>query len=383
MFDFLVIGGGIAGAAIGYFLSEDSHVCLVEQEAFPGLHSTGRSAAVYHEPYGNAAVRALTRSSRGMLEDPPFDFLEAPLLTPRGCLYLAREEQLAALATVAQACPEIARVPPQELTLRVPILKSGCAVAALYDPSMKDVDVHALHQGFLKVARHRGLDLRTNCAVRAMRHVNGSWQLDTGLGRLDCKTVINAAGAWAEEIAGMAGRPAPVGLRPLRRTAVLIDAPAGVAVRDWPFVVDVEEKYYFKPDAGLILVSPAEETRSTACDAQPDDLDVAIGVDHLERVTTITVRRVRKAWTGLRTFVADRSPVIGYDDLLPDFFWLAALGGYGIQTAPAAGRLAARLARREPLDTIPGSTILTASLAPSRASCGAWPEPSAVQHYDA
>ena len=383
MFDFLIIGGGIAGAAVAYFLSEDSHVCLVEQEPFPGFHSTGRSAAVYYEAYGNAVVRALTHSSRGMLEDPPFDFLEAPLLTPRSCLYLAREEQLAALAAVEQACPGIARVPPQELRRRVPVLKPDCAVAALHDPSMKDVDVHALHQSFLKVARHRGLDIRTNCAVRAMRHINGSWQVDTTLGRLGCKTVVNAAGAWAEEIGAVAGRSTPVGLRPLRRTAILVEGPAGVAVRDWPFVVDVEEKYYFKPDAGLILVSPAEETLSTACDAQPDDVDIAIGVDHLERVTTVAVQRVRKAWTGLRTFVADRSPVIGYDDLLPDFFWLAALGGYGIQTAPAVGRLAACMARRVPLDTIPGTTFPTASLAPARAGCSAWSEPSTVQHYDA
>jgi len=383
MFDFLIIGGGIAGAAVAYFLSEDSDVCLLEQEAFPGFHSTGRSAAVYSEAYGNPIVRALTRSSRGMLEDPPFDFLETPLLTPRGCLFLAREEQLAALAAVAQACPGIARVPPQELTRRVPVLKPDCAVAALHDPSMKDMDVHALHQGLLKVGRHRGLDIRSSCAVHAMRHLNGSWQIDTGLGQLRCKTVVNAAGAWAEEIGSMAGRPRPVGLRPLRRTAILVEGPAGVAVRDWPFVVDVEEKYYFKPDAGLILVSPAEETPSSACDAQPDDLDVAIGVDHFERVTTVTVQRVRKAWTGLRTFVADRSPVIGYDDLLPDFFWLAALGGYGIQTAPAVGWLAACMARHAPPDTIPGTTFPTGSLAPGRAACSAWSEQSKVQHYDA
>ena len=182
---------------------------------------------------------------------------------------------------------------------------------------------------------------------------------------------------------GIAGRPMPVGLRPLRRTAILVEGPAGVAVRDWPFVVDVEEKYYFKPDAGLILVSPAEETLSSACDAQPDDLDVAIGVDHVERVTTVTVQPVRKAWAGLRTFVADRSPVIGYDDLLPDFFWLAALGGYGIQTAPAVGWLAACMARHAPLDTIPGTTFPTASLAPGRAACSAWSGQSKVQHYDA
>lgn len=383
MFDFLVIGGGIAGAAVGYFLSEDARVCLVEQEAFPGFHSTGRSAAVYFEAYGTAVVRALTRSSRAMLESPPFDFLEAPLLTARGCLYLAREEQVGALAAVAEACPGITRVSPRELMQWVPVLKPYCAVAALHDPSMKDVDVHALHQAFLKAGKRRGLDVRMSSAVRGMRRVSGRWQIDTDSGRVDCKTVINAAGAWAEGIGATAGRPTPVGLRPLRRTAILVDAPAGIAVRDWPFVVDVEEKFYFKPDAGLILVSPAEETPSPACDAQPDDLDVALGVDILERITTINVKRVRKSWTGLRTFVADRSPVVGYDELLPDFFWVAALGGYGIQTAPAVGQLAASLARRLPLDTIPGTDLPIGSLAPGRASCGAWPQTSAERHTDA
>jgi D-arginine dehydrogenase len=228
--------------------------------------------------------------------------------------------------------------------MAVPVLRQEAVAAALYDPAAMDIDVHALHQGFLADAKARGVPLLAGARVEAIERRGGRWRVETTAGAVEAAILVNAAGAWVDEIAALAGAT-PIGIEPRRRTALLIDLPPGCDARSWPMVIGADEEFYFKPDAGRLLVSPCDETLSPPCDARPDQLDIAIAVDRLQKAAELPVRRVFRSWAGLRSFVADRSPVVGWDPALPDFFWLAAQGGYGIQTAPALSRLAAALCR--------------------------------------
>jgi D-arginine dehydrogenase len=231
----------------------------------------------------------------------------------------------------------------------VPVLRPDYVAAGLLEPAAMDADVAALHQGFLKGARARGVEIRTGCEVTAIARRAGGFRVTCASGEtFQAAVVVNAAGAWADRIAALAGA-APVGLQPLRRTALIVDAPAGVETRAWPAVIDVDEQFYFKPDAGRLLASPGDETPSEPCDAWADEMDVAICVERIQAAADIPVRRIVRAWAGLRSFVADRSPVIGFDPGVAGFFWLAGQGGYGVQTAPAAARAAAALARGRPI----------------------------------
>jgi D-arginine dehydrogenase len=249
-----------------------------------------------------------------------------------------------------RALPSVASltrlISPAEAAERVPILKPEWTTHALLEDGAQDIEVHSLHQGFLRGIKARGAELFCNSPIQSIQSVGDCWEVVAGGQTFRSARLINAAGAWADEIAQLAGVPS-IALEPRRRTALLIDAPAGA--RDWPMVMDASDTFYFKPDAGRLLVSPADEIPSTPCDAQPDDLDVAIAVDRFEQATTVTVTHVRHRWAGLRNFVADRSPVCGYDPRVTNFFWLAAQGGYGIQTAPALSRVAAALALGQPL----------------------------------
>jgi D-arginine dehydrogenase len=350
VFDIAVIGGGIAGAAAAANLAPHASLLVLERESQPGYHATGRSAALFSEIYGNASIRALTRSSRAFLLAPPAGFAESPLVSPRGALYVASAGQLKALDEFA-SLPDVAagtrRIDAIEARALSPSLRDGYVAAGVYEPDAQDVDVHALHQGYLRWLRERGGKLVNSAGVTSLRHDDDAWTIGTYAGIFHARLVINAAGAWADEIAELAGA-APIGIQPLRRTAFMVDAPAGSDSDRWPMTIDIDEQFYFKPDAGRLLLSPADETPSAPCDAMPEDLDIAIAVDHIEQATTLSITHVRQKWAGLRSFVADRSPVIGYDPQVADFFWIAALGGYGIQTAPAVGRLAAALVQRQP-----------------------------------
>jgi D-arginine dehydrogenase len=350
VFDIAVIGGGIAGAAAAANLAPHASLLVLERESQPGYHATGRSAALFSEIYGNASIRALTRSSRAFLLAPPAGFAESPLVSPRGALYVASAGQLKALDEFA-SLPDVAagtrRIDAIEARALSPSLRDGYVAAGVYEPDAQDVDVHALHQGYLRWLRERGGKLVNSAGVTSLRHDDDAWTIGTYAGIFHARLVINAAGAWADGIAELAGA-APIGIQPLRRTAFMVDAPAGSDSDRWPMTIDIDEQFYFKPDAGRLLLSPADETPSAPCDAMPEDLDIAIAVDHIEQATTLSITHVRQKWAGLRSFVADRSPVIGYDPQVADFFWIAALGGYGIQTAPAVGRLAAALVQRQP-----------------------------------
>jgi D-arginine dehydrogenase len=364
-FDVVVIGAGIAGASVAAELARTHRVAIVEREALPGYHSTGRSAALFSEIYGNSVVRALSRASRSFFYSPPAGFSETPLVKPRGALYIARADQTARLEQFA-ANPDvhasISRITPGEARRACPILRPEYVHAALLEADAADVDVDALHQGYLRAFRAAGGTLITDTEVQRLSHAFGAWCIGTPDAAYSARVVVNAAGAWADTIAATAGGTL-LGIQPCRRTAVLVEPPAGVSPDTWPMVIDVEETFYIKPDAGLLLISPADETPVAPCDVQPEELDVAIAIDRVEQATTLKVSRIRKRWAGLRSFAPDRSPVIGFDTALPHFFWLAGQGGYGIQTAPAAARLAAALLRG---DSIPANGMDVSQLSPRR-----------------
>lgn len=352
--DVIVIGGGIAGASAGFALAERRRVVVLESEAFCGYHSTGRSAASFTENYGTAVIRRLARASRSFFENPPG---EGPLIHPRGMITIARDDQRATLAEAfvqgRKFAPSLCEIAPAEALRRVPILRPDYVAAAFFEPGSLDIDVHAVHQTFLKGLRARGGSVVTEAEVTALAHENGIWTAVTRAGRFSGAIVVNAAGAWADKIGALAGTR-PIGLVPKRRSAFTIAAPSGVAVDEWPLINDVGEKFYFKPDAGQLLVSPADATPSEPCDAQPEDLDIAIGIDRLQQATTLDVRHVRHKWAGLRNFVADGSPVVGWDGERKNFLWLAGQGGYGIKTSPALSRIVASLVEdnRLPSDLI-------------------------------
>ncbi len=345
-FDFIVIGGGMAGTSAAAHLAGRGSVALLERETQVGYHSTGRSAALFSTIYGNAPVRALTRASQAFLFESPSWFTETPLVSPRSTLFFATQEQTALLAEfradadVAVHTRELDAAQAQAL---VPAFKPGYLGGAVLEPGSADIDVAALHQGYLRQARRAGAAVLLDCAIAGLRRAGGRWVLRTSQGTVSAPVVVNAAGAWGDEVARLAG-VVPVGLRPLRRTAMLIDAPHGLACARWPASIAIDESFYFKPDAGRLLLSPADEEPSPPCDAQPEDLEVAIAVDRFETASGARVEKVLHRWAGLRVFSADRTPVVGFDPGADGFFWLVGQGGYGIQSAEGLGRLTAALA---------------------------------------
>ena len=342
----LIVGAGMAGASAAFYLAGHRRVLLLERESQPGYHATGRSAAMFSETYGNATVRAITTASKAFYQHPPPGFSDYPLVTPRGSLLVGGAADHDAMRQVWHSLralvPNVEWWSQADILQRVPVLRPEHAVWGVYEPDAMDMDVHAIHQGFLRGARAAGAQLVCDAGVNQIGFADGQWCVDTPGGRYGAPVLINAAGAWCDELALLAGVK-PVGLVPKRRTALTCDAPAGCDISLWPLVIDAQESFYFKPDAGVLLLSPANEDPVVAQDVQPEELDVAIAVDRIEAATRLQIRQVRRQWAGLRSFVADKSPVLGFAPDAPGFFWLAGQGGYGIQTAPAMGELAAAL----------------------------------------
>lgn len=346
-FDVLIIGAGMAGASVAWRLAPDARVALVEMEDQPGYHTTGRSAAIFTETYGPPVMRALTSLSRDFLENPPDGFAEAPLLSPRGILTFAADSQLPKLDQLFRTYGSVSgirRVERAEIKTLVPLLRDDFAISGLLEENARDIDVHALHQGFLRGIRKQGGAVLTGMEVKRIDGAGSAWALHTRKGVMSAPVIVNAAGAWADQIAAMAGA-ATVGIVPKRRTVVIVEAPAGVDATAWPAVGDVDDTFYLKPDSGRFLLSPADETPSAPCDAQPDELDVATCIERVEKAFDLKIRRIENSWAGLRSFVADQAPACGFDPRLDGFFWLVGQGGHGIQSAPALSHLAATLIR--------------------------------------
>ncbi len=352
-FDALVIGAGIGGATAAYHLSSRRRVALLEAEESAGYHTTGRSAAIWILNYGPPDAQALTAASGDFFRAPPGGFAEAPLMSPRPIIHLAPDDQVEALNAMMARGTGIEPIAVAEVAAMVPPLRPGYAAAAAIERHGFDMDVAALHAGFLKVVRARGGVLALRRRAGRIWRDGGDWCAETADGTTYAAPVlVNAAGAWGDEVARIAG-VSPLGLVPKRRTAVLVD-PAPHLPADWPLLGDVAHTWYARPEARTrLMVSPADETDSDPCDAQPDELDVAVAVDRFTQAMDIPVRRVEHRWAGLRTFSPDRGLAIGPSDR-PGFFWNVGQGGYGIQTAPAAGRLLAALVEGDdPADLAP------------------------------
>jgi D-arginine dehydrogenase len=368
--DCIVIGAGIAGAAAGFFLAPHLKVLLLEQEEQPGFHSTGRSAALFMESYGTPQVRALTMASRAFFESPPEGFAEHPVLGARGAMMVARHGQEAPLeahwAVLQPISPRGALLDAAAACELTPVLRREHVLGAVYEPDASDMDVHALHQGFLRGIRRAGGALVADATVSALRREAGVWQVQAGADVFEAPLVVNAAGAWADVVGHLAGAR-PIGLQPKRRSAFIFAPPDGVASAAWPMTAGIEEDWYIKPDAGMLLGSPANADPVPPHDVQPEELDNPTAIDRIERMTTLSIRRPTRVWAGLRSFVADGDLVGGADPELPGFFWSAAQGGYGIQTSPAMGQSVAALVRGEPIPAHVASFGLTAAmLSPSR-----------------
>lgn len=375
--DYLVVGAGIAGASVAWQLvqpgaaGQGASVLLLERESQPGYHTTGRSAALYMATYGTPNIQALTRASRAFYDAPPPEFGADPILSPRGVVYVARPDQLDLLKQTYDAAraasSNVRWVKQAELLAMLPCLKPEAAAAGMGEPEAADIDVNALHQGYLRGLRQRGGQVLTNAEVTAVQREGYTWQVTLADGRvLAAAALVNAAGAWADVVAGLAGVP-PIGLEPRRRAAFTFPVPEGMDATHWPAVIGIDESFYFKPDAGQLLGSPANADPTHPHDVVPEELDVATGIYHIEEMTTFQIRRPSHTWAGLRSFVLDGDMVIGWDNHVPGFFWLAGQGGYGIQSAAGASLLARQLLRGEPLaEELVREGVVPEELSPAR-----------------
>jgi D-arginine dehydrogenase len=346
-YDIAVIGAGIAGASIAAELAPHRRVLLAEAESMPGYHTTGRSAAFFHECYGGPQVAPLSMASGPRLR-------ELGVLRPRGSLYIGREADAALLeqyvARFAGSGAIIERVGRAGLERRIPGLRPEWTLA-LYEPACADIDVAALHQHYLAEAMRAGAELRVSARLETAEREGDDWCLSFArAGEARARIVVNAAGAWADEVASQAGAR-QLGITPLRRTITQLrtDPPPPA---DLPLVLDINSQFYFKPEHGRLWLSPEEETPSPPCDAAPEEIDVAIAIDRFENVVDWRVEAVERKWAGLRSFAPDRLPVYGFDARREGLFWFAGQGGFGIQTAPAAARLAAQLLLGLPRDAM-------------------------------
>jgi D-arginine dehydrogenase len=331
-YDIAVVGAGIAGASLAAELAPHARVLVLEMEDQPGYHSTGRSAAFWSETYGGPFVQPLTTASGPLLGE---------YLAPLGSLHIARSDERAAidaeLAAFAVSGVELALVDPRD---RIPGLRDDWTLA-IWEPSCAYIDVGGLHGSYLKAIRQAGGEIVTNAALESAHH-DRCWTLQTRGGSFEADLLVNAAGAWADPVAALAGAR-PIGIQPYRRTMVQLRTDPAPP-EDLPHVGHVTGSFYFKPEAGgRLWLSPHDEIATDPCDAQPEDIDVAIAIDRMEQAVDWRVEKLEHKWAGLRSFAPDRLPVYGFDPKVERLFWCAGQGGFGIQTAPAAAKLAAAL----------------------------------------
>ena len=336
--DFAVIGAGIAGASAAYELSRHGSVAVFEMEATSGYHSTGRSAALYTECYGLPVIRRLAAAGREFLASPPDGFADASLVGPRPVMFIGASGQESSVSAGVEEArnlgSEVVELTGEEAGTYCPALRPGHVTCGFIEPGAMDIDVHGVHQGFLRGMRARGGQLITSSPVTGLSPNGERWQVTSAKETVLAEFVVNSAGAWCDQVAALAGI-APIGLTPLRRTAFTFPAPEGAT--GWPFVVDADEQFYFKPEGPLILASPADETPTPPTDAKPEEIDVALAIERINTATTLDIRHVTHTWAGLRSFVPDKVPVAGVEPDHPGFFWLAGQGGFGIKTSPALG----------------------------------------------
>ena len=363
--DILIIGGGIAGLSAAASLAEQARVTVLEAEEQVGYHASGRSATMLHYALGDRLVRALTLASRPFFAEPPDGFSEAPLGRRMPVLVFAREDESAALDALEA---EIARfVSLERLDARgvhalCPLLKDD-AVHGIADRDGIRIDQHALLQGNLRSLRAKGGSLHTDTRVQSIKRRAGAWHVATEQGEsFSAPILVNAAGAWADAVAGLAGVQ-PLGLEPKRRTIITFDAPPGTTLDALPFAKTVGDELYFAPESGRLFASPMDEVPSDPCDAQPDDYEVALAAFRMEERTIVKVERIHSKWSGLRTFAPDRHPVAGFAPDAEGFFWLAGQGGFGLQTSPAMAAVAASLIAGAPW---PVADVTPAELGPAR-----------------
>ena len=341
--DIAVIGGGIAGASVAAELAAAGRrVTLLEAETTPGYHTTGRSAALWILNYGPRDARLLTRASRAFFEAPPPGFADHPLTRRRAVLTIAPPGHEDALAAMLADGEGMRAIGPEEARAILPVLRPEAVAGAAIEEDAFDIDVAALHQGYLRMLRANGGQVVTDARAEAIARVNGAWEIATPAGRFAAPVLVNAAGAWGDVVARRA-RAAPLGLTPMRRTALIVDGPPGYDPAQWPLVGDVAHSWYARPEARRkLMLSPADETPVEPCDVQPDELDLALAIDRVQAALDLPVARIEHRWAGLRTFTPDRSLAIG-PGREEGFFWSAGQGGYGIQSAPAAAKLGAAL----------------------------------------
>lgn len=342
-FDYLVIGAGISGAASAYELAAYGKTLIVDMESTGAFHSTGRSAALYTPNYGPSLVRKINKLSATFLESPQTDFCENSLLSPRGMMKVIPNEHANELDSSLTAGSEhLELISAHKAVELAPFLRAEMIHAAVYEKGVYDMDVNALHQGFLRGFKQRGGTVMFNTQIKSLNANSQGWKIELNGTHLSVHTIVNAAGAWADVIGALANAK-PIGLQPMRRTAILIDAPVNTVLSNVPAIDFAGTESYLKPESQQLMVSPGDVTPVAAQDIQVDDLDVAKLVDWLERTTSINVRRINHQWAGLRSFTASGTPVAAFDPDVPNFFWLAGQGGYGIMMAPALGRASASL----------------------------------------
>ncbi len=343
--DILIVGGGIAGLSAAAALADHAQVTVLEAEEQVGFHSSGRSATMLHYALGDRLVRALTLASRSFFDNPPDAFSEVPIGRPMPVLVYARDDEREALDSLdAEISPfaKLERLDARQVHELCPLLNDD-ARHGIADRNGIRLDPHALLQGNLRQLRSKGGELVTGARAASLERKGGAWQVRTERAEtFSAPVLVNAAGAWADQVAGLAG-VGPLGLEPKRRTIITFDAPPGTTLEGLPFAKTVGDELYFAPEGGRLFASPMDEVPSDPVDAQPDDYEVALAAWRMEERTTVKVERIHSKWAGLRTFAPDRRPVAGFATGADGFFWLAGQGGFGLQTSPVMARIAAAL----------------------------------------